>query len=129
MGAWKAWVAPGPPVKAAASRSRPLSVAPADGRAIIISIMIMIVTSVIDRVVRVIITNIIIIIMNCLIVMISMIISSFGRRLGRVAHARVGRRRNGVNTNGAAAQVVNADRLGKKVRPCTFAKIKLVKNH
>ena len=30
---------------------------------------------------------------------------------------------NGVNTNGAAAKVVNVDRLGKKVCPGTLGKI------
>ena len=34
-------------------------------------------------------------------------------------------RRNGVNTNGAAAKVMNFDRLGKKVRPGTCGKIKV----
>ena len=34
-------------------------------------------------------------------------------------------RRNGVNTNGAAAKVINFDRLGKKVRPSTSGKIKV----
>ena len=33
-------------------------------------------------------------------------------------------RTNGVNTNGAAAKVMNFDRLGKKVRPGTFGKDK-----
>ena len=33
-------------------------------------------------------------------------------------------RTNGINTNGAAAEVMNFDRLGKKVRPVTFGKIK-----
>ena len=32
---------------------------------------------------------------------------------------------NGVNTNGAAAKVINFDRLGKKVSPATFGKIKV----
>ena len=36
-----------------------------------------------------------------------------------------GLRTNGVNTNGAAAKVMNFDRLGKKVRPGTFGKIKV----
>ena len=34
-------------------------------------------------------------------------------------------RTNGVNTNGAAAKVINFDRLGKKVRPGTFGKTKV----
>ena len=34
-------------------------------------------------------------------------------------------RRNGVNTNGAAAKVMNFDRLGKKVCPATFGKIQV----
>ena len=34
-------------------------------------------------------------------------------------------RTHGVNTIGAAAKVVNFDRLGKKVRPGTFGKIKV----
>ena len=34
-------------------------------------------------------------------------------------------RTNGVNTNGAAAKVVNFDRLGKKVCPGTFGRIKV----
>ena len=34
-------------------------------------------------------------------------------------------RTNGVNTNGAAAKVMNFDRLGKKVRPGTFGKIQI----
>ena len=34
-------------------------------------------------------------------------------------------RTNGVNTNRAAAKVMNFDRLGKKVRPGTFGKIKV----
>ena len=34
-------------------------------------------------------------------------------------------RTNGVNTNGAAAEVIDSDRLGKKVRPGTLGKIKL----
>ena len=34
-------------------------------------------------------------------------------------------RTNGVNTNGAAAKATNVDRLGKKVSPGTFGKIKL----
>ena len=34
-------------------------------------------------------------------------------------------RTNGVNTNGAAAEVMNIDRLGKKVRPVTFGEIKV----
>ena len=34
-------------------------------------------------------------------------------------------RTNGVNTNGAAAKVMNSDRLGKRVRPGTFGKIKV----
>ena len=33
-------------------------------------------------------------------------------------------RTNGVNTNGAAAKAMNFDRLGKKVHPGTFGKIK-----
>ena len=33
-------------------------------------------------------------------------------------------RTNAVNTNGAAAEVFNFDRLGKKIRPGTFGKIK-----
>ena len=32
---------------------------------------------------------------------------------------------DGVSTNGAAAKVMNFDRLGKKVRPGTFGKIKV----
>ena len=32
---------------------------------------------------------------------------------------------NGVNTNGAAAKVMNFDRLGEKVRPGTFGNIKV----
>ena len=32
---------------------------------------------------------------------------------------------NGVNTNGAAAKVLNFDRLGKKVRSGTFGEIKV----
>ena len=35
-------------------------------------------------------------------------------------------RTNGVDTNGAAAEVMHFDRLGKKVRPGTFGKIKQV---
>ena len=34
-------------------------------------------------------------------------------------------RTNGVNTNGAGAKVMSFDRLGKKVRPGTFGKIKV----
>ena len=34
-------------------------------------------------------------------------------------------RTNGVNTNGAAAKVMNFDRLGKKVRPGTFGNMKV----
>ena len=34
-------------------------------------------------------------------------------------------RTDGVNTNGAAAKVIDFDRLGKKVRPGTFGKIKV----
>ena len=34
-------------------------------------------------------------------------------------------RTNGVNTNGVAAKVINFDRLGKKLRPGTFGKIKV----
>ena len=34
-------------------------------------------------------------------------------------------RTNGVNTNGAAAKVMNFDRLGKKVHPSTFGKIRV----
>ena len=34
-------------------------------------------------------------------------------------------RTNGVNTNGAAAKVINLDRLAKRVRPGTFGKIKV----
>ena len=34
-------------------------------------------------------------------------------------------RTNGVYTNGAAANVINYDRLGKKVRPGTFEKIQV----
>ena len=34
-------------------------------------------------------------------------------------------RTNGVSTNGAAAKVMNFDRLGKKVRPGTFGNIKV----
>ena len=34
-------------------------------------------------------------------------------------------RTNGVNTNGAAAKVMNFDRLGKKVHPGTLEKIKV----
>ena len=34
-------------------------------------------------------------------------------------------RTNGVNTNGAAAKVMNFDRLGKKVRHGYFGKIKV----
>ena len=34
-------------------------------------------------------------------------------------------RTNGVDTNGAAAKVVDFDRLGKKVRPGTFGKIQV----
>ena len=33
-------------------------------------------------------------------------------------------RTNGVNTNGAAARVMNFDSLGRKVRPGTFGEIK-----
>ena len=35
-------------------------------------------------------------------------------------------RTDGVNTNGAAAKVVNFDKLGKKVHPGTFGRIKQV---
>ena len=35
-------------------------------------------------------------------------------------------RTSGVDTNGAAAKVVNVDRLEEKVRPGTFGKIKVV---
>ena len=34
-------------------------------------------------------------------------------------------RTNGVNTNGAAATVMNFDRLGKKIRPGTLGEIKV----
>ena len=34
-------------------------------------------------------------------------------------------RTNGVNTNGAAANVINLARLGRKVRPGTFEKIEV----
>ena len=34
-------------------------------------------------------------------------------------------RTNGVNTNGAAAKVMNSDGLGKKVRPGTFGNIQV----
>ena len=34
-------------------------------------------------------------------------------------------RTHGVNTNGAAAKVMNFDTLGKKVRPGTFGNIKV----
>ena len=34
-------------------------------------------------------------------------------------------RTNGVNTNGAAAKVVNFDRLGKRVHPVTFGEINI----
>ena len=34
-------------------------------------------------------------------------------------------RTNGFNTNGAAANVMNFDRLGKKVRPGTFGNIQI----
>ena len=34
-------------------------------------------------------------------------------------------RRNGVNTEGAAAKVISFDRLGKRIRPGTFGKIKV----
>ena len=34
-------------------------------------------------------------------------------------------RTNGLNTNGAAAKIMNFDRLGKNVRPGTFGKIKV----
>ena len=34
-------------------------------------------------------------------------------------------RTNGVNTNGAAAKAINFDRLGKKLTPGTFGKIKV----
>ena len=34
-------------------------------------------------------------------------------------------RTNGVNTNGAAAKVMNFDRLGEQVRPGTFGKIQV----
>ena len=40
-------------------------------------------------------------------------------------HAEPRLRTNGVNTNGAAAKVMNLDRLGKKVRPGTFGNIKV----
>ena len=36
-------------------------------------------------------------------------------------------RTNGVNTNGAAATVMNFDRLGKNIRPGTFGKIKVIR--
>ena len=36
-----------------------------------------------------------------------------------------GLRTNEVNTNGAAAKVMNVDRLGKKVRTGAFGKIKV----
>ena len=39
-------------------------------------------------------------------------------------HVVIWLRTNGVNTNGAAAKVINFDRLGKKVRPGTFGNIK-----
>ena len=35
-------------------------------------------------------------------------------------------RTNGVNTDGAAATVMSFDRLGEKVRPGTFGKLKVV---
>ena len=37
-------------------------------------------------------------------------------------------RTNGVSTNGAAAEVMNVDRLGKKVRPGTFGNIKIIRS-
>ena len=36
-------------------------------------------------------------------------------------------RRNGVNTHGAAAKVMNLDRLGGNIRPGTFEEIKVGK--
>ena len=46
---------------------------------------------------------------------------NFGAGLGRSSWLRT----NGVNTNGAAAKVMNFDRLGKKVHPGTLEKIKV----
>ena len=40
-------------------------------------------------------------------------------------HINVWLRTNGVNTNGAAAKVMNLERLGKKVRPGTSGNIKV----
>ena len=34
-------------------------------------------------------------------------------------------RTNGINTNGAAAKVINFDGLGKMVRPCTSGETKV----
>ena len=47
------------------------------------------------------------------------------RRVRR--HAGLWLRTNGVNTNGAAAEVMNFDGLGKKVRPGAFWKIKVLR--
>ena len=55
-----------------------------------------------------------------------MIIASFaGARISWMIVCAFWLRTNGVKTNGAAAKVMIFDRLGKKVRPGTFGKIKV----
>ena len=45
--------------------------------------------------------------------------------MGLIPFEQLWLRTNGVNANGAAAKVMNFDRLKKKVRPSTFGKIKV----
>ena len=51
--------------------------------------------------------------------------SGWGTRSAGDSGAMVWLRTNGVNTNGAAAKVMNFDRLGGKVCPGTLGKIKV----
>ena len=65
---------------------------------------------------------IIIIIMIIIVIIITLIMIIL---VTRINHVEPWLRTNGVRANGAAAKVINFDRLGKKVRPGAFGKIKV----
>ena len=50
---------------------------------------------------------------------------TWSSRVGSPSSPQVGWRTNGVSTNGAAAEVMSFDGLGKEVHPGTFGKVKV----
>ena len=73
----------------------------------------------------VIIIIVIVVIVVIVVILVIVVITAVGSAGGPSRRAPFWLRRNGVNTNGAAAKVIYVDRLGNRVRPGTFGNIKV----